>query len=339
MKISENVSLKPLNTFGLDVKARYFVEIHKIEDLHAIFAHPKLRLLPRLVLGGGGNVLFTKDFEGMILKINLKGREILEENETKVIIKISAGEIWHDLVCWAIDQGFGGLENLSLIPGTVGAAPIQNIGAYGVELKDSLVSLQVYEITKGKLKNFSREACQLGYRDSIFKNEWQDQYIILSVLLILQKKNFILNTSYGMIQKELENMYVTQPTIKTISQAVINIRKSKLADPAKIGNGGSFFKNPTVMQQHYEKLISHYPDIISYPVSANQMKLAAGQLIEKCGWKGKRLGQTGVYEKQALVLVNYGGADGRQIYAFSEKIIKDVQEKFGITLEREVRVV
>ncbi|XOD69137.1 MAG: UDP-N-acetylmuramate dehydrogenase [Flavobacteriales bacterium AspAUS03] len=339
MKILENVSLKSFNTFSLEVKARYFLEINKIKDLHAIFAHPKLRLLPRLVLGGGSNVLFTKDFEGLILKINLKGREILEENNTKIIIKVSAGEIWHDLVCWAVDQGFGGLENLSLIPGTVGAAPIQNIGAYGVELKDSLVALQVYEIANGKLRDFSREDCQLGYRDSIFKNEWKDQYIILSVSLILQKKDFILNISYGMIKKELENMHVTQPTIKTISQAVINIRKSKLADPAKIGNGGSFFKNPTVMQQYYEKLIVQYPDIISYPVSENQVKLAAGQLIEKTDWKGKRLGQIGIYEKQALVLVNYGVADGRQIYALSEKVIQDVQKKFGITLEREVLVV
>ncbi|XOD66489.1 MAG: UDP-N-acetylmuramate dehydrogenase [Flavobacteriales bacterium Tduv] len=338
MKIRENISLKPFNTFGVEAKARFFAEIHTVEDLDAVFSHPELHLFPRLILGGGSNILFTKDFEGLVLKITLKGQEIVEKDNDKVIIKVSSGERWHDLVCWTVDRNFGGLENLSLIPGTVGAAPIQNIGAYGVEFKNTLLDLQAYEITTGKLKNFSCKECRPGYRDSSFKKEWKDQYIILSISLTLQK-NPKLNTSYGMIQKELENMQITQPTVKTVSQAVINIRKNKLADPEKIGNGGSFFKNPIVTRQFYERLIAQHPDIISHPTSKDQIKLAAGQLIEKVDWKGKRLGQVGVYDKQALVLVNYGGATGEEIYNLSERINQAIKKKFDILLEREVVIV
>lgn len=338
MYIRENVSLKPFNTFGIEVKARYFVEIHTVEDLHTVFSHSEMRLLPRLILGGGSNILFTEDFEGLVLKIALKGREILEEDNDKVVIKVSSGECWNDMVSWTVDRNLGGLENLSLIPGTVGAAPIQNISAYGVELKNTLLDLQVYEITTGKLKNFSYEECRPDYRDSAFKNEWKSQYIILSISLMLQK-NPILNTSYGMIQKELENMQIFQPTVKTVSQAVINIRRIKLADPEKIGNGGSFFKNPIVTKESYERLVARHPDIIGYPTSKDQIKLAAGQLIEKAGWKGKRLGQAGVYDKQALVLVNHGNATGQEIYKLSEKIVEDIKENFDILFEREIVIV
>lgn len=339
MKIKENISLKSFNTFNLDYKARFFTEINTIKDLDIIFSNSKLQLLPRLILGEGSNILFTKNFEGIILKISLKGFKIIKENYNNVIIKIAAGENWNNFVKWSINHNFSGLENLSFIPGTVGASPIQNIGAYGVEIKDILIKIEVYEIATGKIKNLNCEDCQLKYRDSIFKNRWKNQYIILSISLILQKRKPILKVSYTILQKELENMQVNNFTSKNISQAIINIRKRILPNPKKIGNGGSFFKNPIIVEELYKKLNNKYFDIVGYPISKNKIKISGAQLIEKIGWKGKKFGQTGVYEKQALVLVNYGKSTGEEIYNFSEKIIQNIQKNFHVLLEREIFVI
>lgn len=341
LTILENYPLKQLNTFGINVRARYFVEIFSLDEIKEFFKDPVKNKLPLLILGGGSNILFTKNFDGVVMKINIRGKNIVNENSDYKYLKAGAGENWNDLVIFGIKNNLGGIENLSLIPGCVGAAPMQNIGAYGVELKDVFFELEAYMIETGEIKKFSAKMCHFGYRESIFKNELKGKCIIVSVTFEL-KKNHILNTSYGAIEEELKIMEVKKPDIQTVSEAVCRIRRSKLPDPAVIGNAGSFFKNPMVTLEHYRELKFKFKDLVAYPVGENEnlkWKLAAGWLIEKAGWKGKRFNNFGVHEKQALVLANYGNANGQQILELSEKIMIDIKEKFGVDLEREVNVV
>lgn len=330
---TENHSLKSYNTFGLESRASFLAEIKSEEELISLIEWNGIRQLPVLILGGGSNILFTKNFEGLVIKNAIKGKVILNTE----IIKAASGEIWHELVLFSLDNDLGGIENLSLIPGLVGAAPIQNIGAYGVELKDVFVELEAIHLTTGEKKIFTKEMCAFGYRDSVFKREEKGQYFILSVTLKLNR-NPEVNTSYGAINKELEKLGISNPTIKDVSHAVITIRQSKLPDPREIGNAGSFFKNPEIDLNLFESLQNKYPDIPSYPTKQNMKKLAAGWLIEQCGWKGKKVGNTGCHKDQALVLVNYGNAKGTEIKNLASEIIESVYTKFGVSLEAEVNI-
>ena len=337
MNIQENISLKPYNTFGIDVKARFFVEITGLAQLQKIL---ELKAYPnRFVISGGSNMLLTKNINALVMHINLKGISIVEEDEDTVEIKVMAGENWHELVLWTLDQGYGGLENLSLIPGNTGTAPIQNIGAYGVELKDVFTSCVAMEVDTGELVTFDQDSCKFGYRDSIFKREAKSKYIITSVNLKLTKRNHKLNTGYGAIEEELKRMGIVYPAPKNISDAVIAIRESKLPDPKELGNSGSFFKNPIVSKKAFEKLVKAHPDVPSYQRDDNKVKIPAGWLIEKCGLKGKRTGDAGVHEKQALVLVNYGNATGEEILKLAEEIQEEVNKKYGISLQPEVNII
>jgi UDP-N-acetylmuramate dehydrogenase len=334
--IQENTDLFPVNTFGIHANARYFARFKSVNDLKQLL-NKRPDTAPILILGGGSNILLTKDFNGLVLKNELTGIEVISENENEVLVKAGAGEIWHDFVIHCIEKGFAGLENLSLIPGSVGASPMQNIGAYGVEIKDVFHSLEAYHIESGEIHTFDKESCEFGYRESVFKRKLKDQYIILNVTYELKKKPN-LNTSYGAIESELKNMGITNPTIRDISNAVIAIRSSKLPDPKKIGNAGSFFKNPVVEQSVVDVILKNKPDAPNYAAEPGKRKLAAGWLIEQAGWKGKTFVNFGVHKLQALVLVNYGGATGEQLFQLSSDIIKDVEEKFGVTLEREVNI-
>ncbi len=336
MLIEENKSLKKFNTFGIDVKTKLFFEVKNHADLLQLFNNGLLKE-QLLILGGGSNLLFTKDFEGLTLKINLSGIEILAHPDpTKKILRAGAGESWHQLVQFSIDHDLGGIENLSLIPGKVGAAPMQNIGAYGVELKDVFFQLEAFEIKTGKTLLFNKDQCKFGYRESVFKRELSGQFIITKVSFLLSE-NPIFNTSYGAIEEEL-NKTGAANSLQNISKAIINIRRSKLPNPDEIGNAGSFFKNPTIDQLEFTELQKKFPEIPFYPVDSKTVKVPAGWLIEKCGLKGIKKGNCGVHEKQALVLVNFGKASGKEIYELSEFIIQSVIEKFGITLEREVNI-
>lgn len=337
MNIYENKSLKPYNTFGLEAKARMLVELETEDDIIDYLNTYGLKTDHTFILGGGSNVLFTRDFDGVVLKPALKGIEVTAEDDEYAWVTAFAGEEWDDLVQFCVERGFGGLENLSLIPGSVGAAPIQNIGAYGVEQKDHFYQLQAVSIRDQELKTFNREDCRFGYRDSIFKNEYKRKYIITSVTYKL-KKNPELNTSYGSISAELKNMKVRQPSVKSIAKAVINIRNSKLPDPEEYGNAGSFFKNPVVDKEKHDQLRTKYPELVSFEVGEDQYKLAAGWLIEKCDWKGKSVGHASVHKKQALVLINLGKAHGSEILHLSRMIRMSVEQKFGIKLEYEVNI-
>jgi UDP-N-acetylmuramate dehydrogenase len=338
MMILQNVSLKPLNTFGLEATAKYFVEINSITELKEILQNPDFQTIDKLFLGGGSNILLTKDYEGLVIKINLKGINKIAEEESHVYIQAGAGEIWHELVMYCVENQYAGMENLSLIPGTVGAAPMQNIGAYGVEIKDIFEELQALNLETLEVEIFKLADCHFGYRESIFKHEAKGKYVITSVTFRLNKTpNF--KVSYGDIQKTLEEMGVKELTIKAISDAVIKIRKSKLPDPAEIGNSGSFFKNPEIPKAQYDVLKEKFENIPSYPINENTVKVPAGWLIEQAGWKGFRDGQIGVHARQALVLVNYGGGTGEQIKALSQKIQASVLEKFGISLSTEVNFI
>ena len=337
MELQRNISLKAYNTFAMDVKARYFAEFTSIPELQALLQLPEVKKLPKIILGGGSNVLFTQDFDGVVLKNNIQGIEIIELDEEHNLVKTGSGVIWHDLVQFTIDQNLGGIENLSLIPGTVGAAPLQNIGAYGVELKDVFENLEAVEIESNELVVFNHEQCKFGYRESIFKNEAKGKYIVVSVTLRLTKKH-VFNTSYGAITQTLAAMQVQDLNLKAISEAVSHIRRSKLPDPAQIGNAGSFFKNPEIPLAQYEQLQKEYAAIPSYPTSPGMVKVPAGWLIEQAGWKGKRFDNYGVHKDQALVLVNYGGAEGNKLKELAYQIIQSVQEKFGITLHPEVNM-
>ena len=338
MIIQENYSLKLYNTFGVDAKADFFVQVDDFSDLKKALVFRREKQLPILFLGGGSNMLFVNDFKGLALKLNLKGIEIVDEDDDFVWVKAQGSENWHQFILWTLMQDYGGLENLSLIPGNVGTAPIQNIGAYGVEAKDTIVEVQALALETGDERVFTNEECQFGYRESVFKNELKGQYVLVAVTFKLSKRNHQLKTGYGAIQQELEMVGIDNPTIQDVSNAVIRIRESKLPDPAQIGNSGSFFKNPVVSKEEFEQIVAAHPTIVNYPTE-NGVKLAAGWLIEQAGWKGKRFGDAGVHEKQALVLVNYGNATGKEIYNLSENIIQDVKSKFNITLEREVNMI
>ena len=338
MNIIENYSLKLYNTFGVDAKADFFVDANNITELKKALVFRRQKDLPILFIGGGSNMLFVNDFKGLALKLNLKGIEVVNEDEDFVYIKVQGSENWHQFIQWTLTQDFGGLENLSLIPGNVGTAPIQNIGAYGVEAKDTIVEVQALSLETGDERIFTNEECQFGYRESIFKNELRGQYVLVAVTFKLTKRNHQLKTSYGAIQKELEGEGIANPTIQDVSAAVVRIRESKLPDPAQIGNSGSFFKNPVISKDDFEKVLTQHPNIVNYPAE-NGVKLAAGWLIEQAGWKGKRFGDAGVHDKQALVLVNHGNATGKEIYDLSENIIQDIKTKFGVTLEREVNMI
>lgn len=335
MQIRENISLKPYNSFGIDANARYFSVFRNEEEIEDLLKHLCRK---RLVLGGGSNILLTKDFDGLVMKNEIMGISIAQEDHDHVYIKAGAGENWHQLVMHCVNNGFAGMENLSLIPGNVGASPMQNIGAYGVEVKDIFHELEAYHIHDKTVVNFSLKDCEFGYRESVFKRKFKGQFIITSVSYRLTRQA-VFNTSYGAIQQELEKMGVEDLSIKVISQAVINIRSSKLPDPKHIGNAGSFFKNPQVGKTQFETLQKKYPSMPSFPFDDLHVKVPAGWLIEQCGWKGFRRGDAGCYPKQALVLVNYGNANGEEIYELSEEILKSVESRFGIELEREVNII
>jgi UDP-N-acetylmuramate dehydrogenase len=340
MQVQENISLKSYNSFGLEAKARYFCETFTIGELQEVLSSGLAKKLPILILGGGSNILFTKDFPGLVIKMSIQGKTIMSENQHHVVLKAGAGVNWHELVMDCVDKGLGGIENLSLIPGTVGAAPMQNIGAYGVELEEVFDSLEAIEIATGKLRVFQKEECQFGYRYSIFKDEniAKGKYIIVNVSLKLNKQHTF-NTSYGAIQQILQDMRVRDISIKAISEAVIHIRQSKLPDPAKLGNAGSFFKNPVIDREHFECLKSLYPEIPSYPLANGKVKIPAGWLIEQCQWKGKIINNVGVHKDQALVLVNYGGGKGKELLQLAQDIQASVSKKFSIDLSPEVNIV
>jgi len=335
LNIEENISLKNYNTFGIDVTAKRFICIDSVYQLQELLKVEKDIFL----ISGGSNMLLTKDIEKLVVHIDIKGVSIDQENENEVFLTVNAGENWHEFVLWCVDNNYGGLENLSLIPGNVGTCPIQNIGAYGVEVKDTITKVEALQIETGKLVQFSNEECKFGYRNSIFKNEVKGKYIITSVSFKLTKQNHNFNTSYGAIETELTSKNIAKPNLKNISDAIIAIRKSKLPDPKEIGNSGSFFKNPVITKAHFLTLQKTYPEIPSYIVSENQVKVPAGWLIEKAGFKGKRFGDFGVHKKQALVLVNYNNATGKEIYNLAETIQKEIKSKFDINLEIEVNVI
>lgn len=334
--LQENISLKNYNTFGIDVNARYFAEVKSITALKEVFNDPIVFEHQLLILGAGSNMLFTKNFDGLIIKISILGISFTTQGD-EVLVTAGGGIVWNDLVNYCIAHGFAGIENLSLIPGTVGASPIQNIGAYGVELKDIFYSCTAFEIATGELKTFNYADCKFNYRDSVFKNELKGKYIIISVIFHLCKQAN-LQTHYGAITAELANRHISAPTIADISKVVSHIRVSKLPDPKTIGNAGSFFKNPVIESHQIDELVKHFPDVISYPLANGKVKLAAGWLIEQCGFKGKVVGETGTWKNQALVLVNHGHASGQEVYDFSEQIIKTVYTKFKVKLEREVNI-
>ncbi|TDQ29764.1 UDP-N-acetylmuramate dehydrogenase [Tenacibaculum caenipelagi] len=335
MNIQENISLKEYNTFGINVNAKRFVSITSVYQLQQLLKEEKDIFL----ISGGSNMLLTKDIDTLVVHIDIKGISIDRENHNDIHLAVNAGENWHEFVLWCVSQNYGGLENLSLIPGNVGTCPIQNIGAYGVEVKDTITKVEAVEIETGKLISFSAEECQFGYRNSIFKNEAKGKFVLTSVSFRLTKNNHKLNTSYGAIESELTSKNITNPTIKDISDAVIAIRQSKLPDPKEIGNSGSFFKNPVISKEHFEKLQTSSPNIPSYVISDTEIKVPAGWLIEQSGFKGKRFGDYGVHEKQALVLVNYGNATGKEIYDLAQQIQKTIKDKFDIDLEIEVNII
>jgi UDP-N-acetylmuramate dehydrogenase len=338
LEIQQQTSLKSHTTFGVEAFADYFVEVNSIEEIKESIQFAKDKKQSILYLNGGSNMLLTQDWKGLVIKINLKGIEMVDETDDHVWIKVQAGENWHEFVQSMLKNNFGGLENLSLIPGNAGTAPMQNIGAYGVEIKDSMVELSALEIATGELNVFTNEDCHFGYRESVFKNEFKNQFVLVDVTFKLTKRNHILHTEYGAIQIELAKMGVSHPTIQDVSKAVISIRQSKLPDPKEIGNSGSFFKNPIISFTQFEDLKKEFPRISGYPMDET-VKVAAGWLIENAGWKGKRFGDAGVHEKQALVLVNYGKASGKEIYDLSQNIIDDIHSKYGIRLEREVNII
>jgi UDP-N-acetylmuramate dehydrogenase len=336
--LAKNVSLQPYNTFGIAAKAATFATFKSLEELDKILNNRGST--PLLILGGGSNILFTAEMINSLVLVNqIKGISLIKETPNNVFVKVGAGENWHEFVRYAIARDWGGIENLSLIPGSVGASPMQNIGAYGVEIKDVFDSLEAYEIASGKLHTFSHEACAFGYRESVFKHTLKDQFVIVSVTYRLSKKQHAINTSYGIIDDQLKEMGVTHPSIEDVSNAVIAIRQSKLPDPKEIGNAGSFFKNPVIPAEHYASLLEQFPDMPHYKVNQTHVKVPAGWLIDQAGWKGKTLGHYGVHKKQALVLVNYDGATGSEIYALSEMILQDINKRYGILLEREVNIV
>jgi UDP-N-acetylmuramate dehydrogenase len=337
-EISENVSLKPYNTFGLEAKAKYFSVFRSVEELIEILSDHKYKNEKKLFLGGGSNILLMNDYDGLVLKNEIIGIEVVLENTEKVVLKAGGGENWHSFVLETIERNLSGIENMSLIPGTVGAAPMQNIGAYGVEVKDVFVELEALNLGNFEIEVFDKDKCNFGYRESYFKHEGKGKYVILNVSFELSKKP-VFNVSYGAIRDTLDQMGVKELSVKAISDAVIAIRKSKLPDPAEIGNSGSFFKNPEIEKRLYENVKQQYPAIPCYPIDEKTVKVPAGWLIEQAEWKGKRIGDIGVHTKQALVLVNYGGGKGQQIADLAYEIQTSVFDKFGIRITPEVNFI
>ncbi|MBF0673718.1 UDP-N-acetylmuramate dehydrogenase [Pseudomonas sp.] len=334
--LKEHLSLKPFNTFGVDVCAQLFAEAHDEAHVREALALAAQRALPLLVIGGGSNLLLTKDVEALVLRMASLGRRILSDDDQRVVVEAEAGEPWHPFVLWTLEQGLVGLENLSLIPGTVGAAPMQNIGAYGVEIKDVFAGLTALDRETGEVRDFALEDCAFGYRDSLFKQQ-PGRWLILRVRFVLQRHS-TLHLDYGPIRQRLEAQGVQAPTALDVSRAVCEIRSEKLPDPARLGNAGSFFKNPLVAAPLAERLRAEHPDLVAYPAANEQVKLAAGWLIERAGWKGFRDGDAGVHARQALVLVNYGQATGSQLLSLARRIQADIAAKFGVTLEIEPNV-
>lgn len=338
MKLTADYSLKKYNTFGIDVTASLFATVFSTDDLQYAYAN-KLFTQKHLLLGGGSNILFTKNFDGIVLKNATQGIRVLEETDESVLLQVASGELWHRVVLYCVTNGWGGIENLSLIPGTAGAAPIQNIGAYGVELEQVLASVEVFDLSSGVSKILSADACKFGYRDSIFKHEAKGKYFIQSIHLRLHK-NAKPNVGYGALQQVLSEKNITHPGIQDISEAVIQIRKSKLPDPALLGNAGSFFKNPEITKTAFETLRKEFPSAPGYNMlETGNVKVPAGWLIEQCGWKGRRIGNTGAHKDQALVLVNYGGATGAEILALALQIQDSVKQTFGIEIVPEVNII
>ena len=338
-KIEENVNLKAYNTFGINATARYFTIITDEDELRSLLQTDLFHNEKVLILGEGSNLLFTKDFDGLVIKADLKGIHIVDENDDVISVRAMSGECWHDLVVYCVNHHWGGIQNLSLIPGTVGAAPIQNIGAYGIELREVVKEVSGIDLISGEAKSFLNHECAFGYRESIFKHELKEKFFISSVTLRLTKKNHVLRTHYGAIQNILDQQKITSPTLRDISNAVIHIRSSKLPDPKQIGNAGSFFKNPSITQAQFRALHERYPEMPSYPSENQLIKVPAGWLIEQCGWKGKRAGRAGVHHQQALVLVNHGDATGAEIFSLAKQILHDVREKFSIDITTEVNII
>lgn len=338
MEIQKKYSLKEINTFGIDVKAKWFAKFDSLnillELLKEVGVEDEL-----LILGGGSNILFTKDYKGFVFKNELKGIDIVEDNSENVLLKVGGGEIWHEFVLFCIKNGFGGVENMSLIPGTVGAAPIQNIGAYGVEQKDVFVKLEALNLSTKEIEIFDFDKCNFGYRDSFFKKWGKGQYVITNVYYKLHKEGYSVNTNYGAIDDQLKLNNVKDASIADVSKAVIQIRQSKLPDPAKIGNSGSFFKNPVISIEQFNQVKEKHPEIKFYPIDESKVKVPAGWLIEQAGWKGLTFdNKYGVHKKQSLVLVNYGEAKGKDVKELALNIIRDIDLKFGIKLEAEVNI-
>lgn len=337
MTISKNISLLKYNSFGIEASAKFFASFHSTDELAALTTDRLIENYPMLILGGGSNILLTKNFDGFVLKNELKGIELVKEDANYYYVKAWAGENWHQFVLHCIKHAYAGVENLSLIPGNVGASPMQNIGAYGVEIKDIFHGLEAWDLEERKTVLFTLNDCEFGYRESVFKKQYKNRFVILNVTYRLSKQP-VYHIEYGAIKEELERMNLAQLSIRAVSDAVINIRSSKLPDPQKIGNAGSFFKNPVISAARFEGLKKNFPSIPGYP-AGEDIKTAAGWLIEQCGWKGFRNGDAGCYDKQALVLVNYGSATGQDIFSLSQSIINSVQDKFSITLEREVNII
>ena len=337
MQIQTNFSLKNYNTFGIEAKAKQFVAVHNVAELRSILKNHFSE--KKFILGGGSNMLLTQDIDALVIHIDLKGKKIIKEDDEFVWVESQAGENWHEFVLWTIDQNFGGLENMSLIPGNVGTTPVQNIGAYGAEIKDTFVSCDAMNIATQEMKTFTKDECKFGYRESVFKQEAKDKYIITSVVFKLKKHNHIINIDYGDIKAELAKNNITNPTIKDVSNAVIAIRNTKLPNPKELGNSGSFFKNPVISKELFEKVQAKFPEVRHFEVSPTEVKVPAGWLIENAGLKGYRNGDAGVHKNQALVLVNYGNATGQDILNLSKYVQKTVFDKYGIAIEAEVNVI
>jgi UDP-N-acetylmuramate dehydrogenase len=339
MTFQDNVDLRAFNTFGIHTAARYFTTLRSDEDVQLLLSSAQFRKNPHLILGGGSNMLFTGNYNGVVARMQFKGIRTIDETNDHATVFAGAGENWHELVMHCIANDYGGIENLSLIPGTAGAAPMQNIGAYGVEIKDVIESVEAIHKQTGAKKIFSHGECAFGYRESIFKQEAKDQYIITGITMRLTRRNHQLHLQYGAIQETLQSMSIAEPTIRDVSNAVIHIRRTKLPDPATVGNAGSFFKNPSITSTAFQQLKEKYPTIPSYPSTEGMIKVPAGWLIEQCGWKGKRFDNIGVHPHQALVLVNYGGGEGSKIWDLAMQIRDSVIGKFDISLQPEVNIV
>jgi UDP-N-acetylmuramate dehydrogenase len=339
MIVKQNVDLFPYNTFGLHSTAKFFTTIESAGEAKSLFASDLFKKEEHFILGGGSNILLTKNFDGLVIKVEIKGKDVIAENDSTITLRVGSGENWHQFVMHCVDRNYGGVENLSLIPGTVGAAPMQNIGAYGVEIKKNILGVEAVEISTGDVRYFDNEGCRFGYRESIFKQELKDQFLISSITLKLTKRNHQFNISYGAIDETLKKFGTQTLTVKAISDAVISIRSSKLPDPARIGNAGSFFKNPSIHADLVDFIKKNFPSLPTFPSTDGLVKVPAAWLIEQCGWKGKTFDNIGVHQHQALVLVNYGGGEGEKIWELAMKIKESVKEKFNITLQPEVNVI